>query len=60
MELAKKTKATRERLNLSQKELAEEIGTNQTTISFIERGFIPKQVIVDCIEKIYDMYMEEQ
>lgn len=34
-------KNVRENLHLSQKRLAELIGTNQTEISFIERGFIP-------------------
>jgi transcriptional regulator with XRE-family HTH domain len=39
--LQEKTRVVRERLHLTQKELAFEIGTNQTEISFIERGFIP-------------------
>lgn len=43
MELKEKCKAIRNKLNLSQKQLAILIGSTQTEISFIERGFIPPQ-----------------
>lgn len=41
MELKEMCLAVRKRLKLSQRELAALVGTNQTEISFIERGFIP-------------------
>ena len=41
MSLADMTKAIRQETGMSQKQLAEMIGTNQTEVSFIERGFIP-------------------
>lgn len=47
MTLAQMSKEVRERLRMSQEKLAQLVGTNQTEISFIERGFIPN----DC-EKI--------
>lgn len=50
MELAEKCKRVRIKIGVSQKKLAELIGTNQTEISFIERGFIPKDTAK--IEKI--------
>lgn len=36
------SKKIREELGIYQKKLAEYIGTNQTEVSFIERGFIPE------------------
>lgn len=41
MILANMAKAIRQETGMSQKQLAEKIGTNQTEVSFIERGFIP-------------------
>lgn len=41
MTLANMAKAIRQETGMSQKQLAEKIGTNQTETSFIERGFIP-------------------
>ena len=41
MTLANMAKAIRQETGMSQKQLAEMIGTNQTEVSFIERGFIP-------------------
>ena len=41
MSLADMTKTIRQETGISQKQLAEKIGTNQTEVSFIERGFIP-------------------
>ena len=41
MTLANMAKTIRQETGISQKQLAEKIGTNQTEVSFIERGFIP-------------------
>lgn len=41
MTLANMAKAIRQEMGMSQKQLAEMIGTNQTEVCFIERGFIP-------------------
>ena len=41
MTLANMAKAIRQETGMSQTQLAEMIGTNQTEVSFIERGFIP-------------------
>ena len=41
MTLANMAKAIRQETGMSQKQLAEMIGTNQTEVSFIERGFTP-------------------
>lgn len=41
MPLADMTKTIRRETGMSQKQLAEMIGSNQTEVSFIERGFIP-------------------
>lgn len=35
-------KTIRQETGMSQKQLAEMIGSNQTEVSFIERGFIPQ------------------
>ena len=45
---------------VTQKRLAAMIGTNQTEISFIERGFIPKQEKALAIEKLYKHAVEEK
>lgn len=54
MDLSEITKRTREALKLSQKALALIIHSNQTEISFIERGFIPSDQ--EKITKIYELY----
>ena len=41
MTLANMAKTIRQETGISQKQLAEMIGSNQTEVSFIERGFIP-------------------
>ena len=41
MTLANVAKTIRQETGMSQKQLAEKIGSNQTEVSFIERGFIP-------------------
>ena len=41
MTLANMAKAIRQETGISQKQLGEMIGSNQTEVSFIERGFIP-------------------
>ena len=41
MTLANMAKAIRQETGISQKQLAGMIGSNQTEVSFIERGFIP-------------------
>lgn len=53
-ELAEITKSVRKKLKISQKELAVRIGTNQTEISFIERGFIPREDRISAIKEIYN------
>ena len=59
MTLANMAKATRQETGISQKQLAEMIGTNQTEVSFIERGFIPlnpeKQI---AILKIFNLVVK--
>ena len=52
--LSEMCKAVREALAISQKKMAELVGTNQTEISFIERGFVPEDKAK--IEKIKDYY----
>lgn len=42
MQLAEMCKEIRRAMRISQCKLAEMVGTNQTEISFIERGFIPE------------------
>lgn len=56
MDLAEITKQTREAMKLSQSKFAQLIHTNQTEISFIERGFIPNDQ--EKISKIYELYEE--
>ena len=41
MTIANMVKIIRQETGMSQKQLAGKIGTNQTEVSFIERGFIP-------------------
>lgn len=55
MELADMCKEVREALAISQRELAMMIGSNQTEISFIERGFTPSDTAkVDAIIAEYN------
>ena len=42
MTLKEKTKLVREHLQMNQRSFAKIIGSNQTEVSFIERGFIPE------------------
>lgn len=55
LSLSEITRQVRKSMKISQKELARMIGTNQTEVSFIERGFIPsdEQKIV-LIKQIYE------
>lgn len=48
--LAEKCQVIRIKMRISQAKMAKLVGTNQTEISFVERGFLPR----DCakIEKI--------
>ena len=59
MTLANMAKAIRQETGISQKQLAEMIGSNQTEVSFIERGFIPlnpeKQI---AIENIFNLLVK--
>ena len=59
MLLANMAKAIRQETGISQKQLAEMIGSNQTEVSFIERGFIPlnpeKQI---AIENIFNLVVK--
>lgn len=61
MSLANMTKTIRQETGMSQKQLAEMIGSNQTEVSFIERGFIPpapeKQI---AILKIFNEVIREE
>ena len=61
MLLADMVKTIRQETGMSQKQLAEMIGSNQTEVSFIERGFIPhapeKQI---AIENIFNEVIKEE
>lgn len=48
-------KDVRRELKLSQRELGVLIRSNQTEISFIERGFTPSKSKVTAIKNLYDM-----
>lgn len=56
MDLSEITKQTREAMKLSQSKFALLIHSNQTEISFIERGFIPNDQ--EKISKILELYKE--
>ena len=61
MLLADMVKTIRQETGMSQKQLGEMIGSNQTEVSFIERGFIPrnseKQI---AIENIFNEVIKEE
>ena len=61
MLLADMVKTIRQEIGMSQKQLGEMIGSNQTEVSFIERGFIPhapeKQI---AIENIFNEVIKEE
>lgn len=52
MTIEEMCKAIRKELGISQYKIADLIGTNQTTVSFIERGFIPNPKVVVAIRKL--------
>lgn len=52
--LAEMCRCARQEMKLTQREFAAIVGTNQTEISFIERGFIPKNE--EKIENIIKLY----
>ena len=59
MTLANMAKSIRQETGISQKQLAEMIGSNQTEVSFIERGFIslnPEKQIA--IENIFNLVVK--
>lgn len=50
-------KEARDAIGLSQAKFAKIIGTNQTEISFIERGFIPEDKRkINAIKALYDLH----
>lgn len=51
-----KCKVIRATLHLNQKEFAAKIGSNQTEVSFIERGFIPSKNKIKAINELYKTY----
>lgn len=63
MELKDKCKFIRKELELTQRQFAVLIQTNQTEVSFIERGFIPENKIkikmIDLIYQICLTYKED-
>lgn len=55
MELAEMCRLARQSLGISQAKFANMVGTNQTEISFIERGFIPEdQQKIRAIKELYE------
>ena len=52
-------KEIRKELNISQKKLAILLDTNQTEISFIERGFIPSDERIKQLTHYYKIYCKE-
>lgn len=63
MELKDKCKFIRKELEMSQRQIAVLIQSNQTEVSFIERGFIPedknKIKMIDLIYQICLTYKED-
>lgn len=60
MTLSEKCKKIRQVCCLTQRELAELVGSNQTEISFIERGFIPITGVKNQIEELYQRNYESE
>lgn len=59
--LAEMCKVARTEMGLSQSKFAVVVGTNQTEISFIERGFVPQdQEKINVIKKLYQGATNEQ
>ena len=59
MELKEKCKLARKYMKMSQEQFAKVIKSNQTEVSFIERGFIPEdEKKIDKIETIYKWSLE--
>lgn len=57
--LNEKAKSARLALGMTQREFAKIIGSNQTEVSFIERGFIPEDTNkVRAIEAFYRLHCE--
>lgn len=58
--LKEKCVFVRAKLGISQEKFAKIIGSNQTEISFIERGFIPNdQNKINAIENLYEIWSNE-
>ncbi len=61
MTLVDMAKTIRQETGMSQKQLAEMIGSNQTEVSFIERGFIPRDPEMQiAILKIFNEVIREE
>lgn len=58
VELRDKYKFIRAKRNITQYQMAKIIGSNQTEISFIERGFIPENS--NKIRAIEELYFEDK
>lgn len=59
MELKEKCRLARKYMRMTQEEFAKVIKSNQTEVSFIERGFIPEdERKVEKIEVIYKWSVE--
>ena len=52
---------TRQVFNLTQREYAQDVGTNQTTVSFMERGFVPntKSNLISAIIEYFEQAVNE-
>lgn len=53
MVVAEMVKFTRKVFGISQAQYAEDIGTNQTTVSFMERGFEPNPELEAAVIEYY-------
>ena len=61
MELKEKCKLARKYMRMTQEQFGKVIKSNQTEVSFIERGFIPEDKRkIDKIETIYEWSLEQQ
>lgn len=59
MTLKEKTRFVREELEMTQREFAKLIGSNQTEVSFIERGFIPEDFRkIQVINLMFDLQIK--